>query len=586
MAAELGFTVDLMGVLGAAAVGGYAANRLKQPVLLGYLVSGLVIGPLGLQLINDTTNIEALAGIGVAFLLFALGVQFSLEELNRVRNIALWGSLCQIGLTIALVESISLVFGWVENWPQGIFWGALLSLSSTAVVLKTLTERGEINTQHGQIMLAILIMQDLALGLMLAIVPAVSQPATTATPLWQVIGLVFIKVLCFLVTAIIAGRWIIPVVIRQVALTESSELFLLTLIALCLGVALITASLGLSIEIGAFVAGLMIAEIDYADQALAKVLPLRDTFASLFFVSIGMLIDPWVLIDNFGAILGLVSLVMVGKALLILPIVLWFGYSLKTAVVTSCGINQIGEFSFVLALVGKENGLISDEAYLLLLGATAITLVLTPFAFDLAPKLADQLARNPSFQSVLKRAFPRLGAAGPISTHKVLSGHVVVAGYGRVGQVIVSLLRAKNYSVLVLENSEAAVQRLRRKQIPFVMGDADSELILARAALPEAKALVIALPDPMSTRLLLTRARAIAPRLDIIARAHTTKELDQLSQLGAQEVVQPEFEAALALCTHLLATLGAIDDQHDTTMALIRADHYRSVRRNQAGDLS
>ncbi len=576
MAAELGFTVDLMLVLGAAAIGGYTVNRLKQPVLLGYLASGLVIGPLGLQLISDTGNIQDLAEIGVAFLLFALGVQFSLEELNRVRNIALQGSLFQIGITASLVAIVALTFGWVSSIPQGLFWGALLSLSSTAVVLKTLTERGEINTRHGQIMLAILIAQDLALGLMLAIVPAISGPSSSAAPLWQVIGFVLLKVISFLIAAVIAGRWIIPVIIRQVALTESSELFLLTLIALCLGVALITARLGLSIEIGAFVAGLMIAEIDYADQALAKVLPLRDTFASLFFVSIGMLIDPGVLLNNFGGILGLVSLVMIGKALIILPIVLGFGYSLKTAILTSCGINQIGEFSFVLAVVGLENNLITEDAYLLLLGTTAITLVLTPLAFNLAPTLSAWLYRQPRLQALLSK----LEAAQPSTAHAGIKGHVVVAGYGRVGHVIVNFLRQKGHPVLVLENSEAAAQSLRKDKIPYVMGDADSELILAKAELTSAKALVIALPDPMSTRLLLIRARAIAPRLDIIARAHTTKELDQLSQLGAEEVVQPEFEAALALCTHLLGSLGEIDDQLDATMSKIRASHYQSVRRN------
>ncbi|MEM6452793.1 MAG: cation:proton antiporter [Cyanobacteria bacterium P01_D01_bin.105] len=576
MAAELGFTVDLMYALGAAAVGGYTVSKLKQPVLLGYLASGLIIGPLGLKLISDTGNIQELAEIGVAFLLFALGVQFSLEELNRVRNIALQGSLFQIGLTTALVATVGLMFGWVGSLPQGLFWGALLSLSSTAVVLKTLTERGEINTRHGQIMLAILIAQDLALGLMLAVVPAISDSSSAAAPLWQVIALVLLKVSAFLVAAVIAGRWIIPVIIRQVALTESGELFLLTLIALCLGVALITAQLGLSIEIGAFVAGLMIAEIDYADQALAKVLPLRDTFASLFFVSIGMLIDPSVLIDNFGGILGLVSLVMVGKALIVFPIVLGFGYSIKTAVLTSCGINQIGEFSFVLAVVGLENNLITQDAYLLLLGTTAITLVLTPLAFNLAPTLSDWIYHQPK----LKQLLAKLESTQATSPDEGMTGHIVVAGYGRVGHVIVNFLREKGHPVLVLENSEAAAQAMRRENIPYVMGDADSELILSKASLNHAKALVIALPDPMSTRLLLTRARMIAPRLDVIARAHTTKELDQLSQLGASEVVQPEFEAALALCTHLLGTLGQIDDHLDATMNQIRATHYQSVRRN------
>lgn len=585
MVAELGFTFDLMAALGTAAVGGFIANRCNQPVLLGYLAGGLVIGPHGLtidlgdwlarpidfRLITDTANIRELAELGVAFLLFALGVQFSIEELRRVQNVALQGSLLQIGVTAGVVSAIALTFGWVSALPQAIFWGALLSLSSTAVVLKTLTERGEINTRHGQIMLAILIAQDLALGLMLAIFPATNGSGQV----WQVVGLVSLKVVSFLVAAFVIGRWAIPVVIRQVAMTESSELFLLTLIALCLGVALVTAQLGLSIEIGAFVAGLMIAEIDYADHALAKVLPLRDTFASLFFVSIGMLIQPSVLIENFGAILGLVTLVMVGKALIVIPIVLLFGYSLKTAVLTGCGINQIGEFSFVLALVGLENNLITEDTYLLLLGTTAITLVLTPLSFRFALPLADWLHHQPQLSAWLRRLE---SAQGPSDLGEIRN-HVVIAGFGRVGQVIVSFIRQQGYPVLVLENNEAAVQMLRREKIPFVLGDADSELILSRANLTEAKALVIALPDPVSTRLLLMRAKAIAPKLDIIARAHTTKELDQLSQLGAQEVVQPEFEAALALSTHLLATLGKIDDQLGSTIAQIRADHYRSVRR-------
>ena len=569
MALEASFTFDLMLVLGAAAVGGYIVNRLRQPVLLGYLASGLVIGPLGLQLITDTENIQELAELGVAFLLFALGVQFSLEELNRVRNIALQGSLLQIGLTTGLVSAIALTFGWADSLPRAIFGGTVLSLSSTAVVLKTLTERGETNTRHGQIMLAILIAQDLALGFMLAVLPAVNQPGA----LWQVIGLVLLKIGGFLVAALLIGRWVIPIIIRQVVSTESSELFLLTLIALCLGVALVTAQLGLSIEIGAFVAGLMIAEIDYADHALAKVLPLRDTFASLFFVSIGMLIDPSILINNFDRILGLVIVVMVGKALIVLPIVLGFGYSLKTAVLTSCGLNQIGEFSFVLALVGLENDLISQDTYLLLLGTTAITLVLTPLSLKIASPLAQWLYRQPKLSALLQR-FESPQSVGA----EEIKNHIVVAGFGRVGRVIVSLLQQQGYRVLVLENSEAAAQSLRREKIPFLLGDADSELILAKAALPMAKALAIALPDPASTRLLLVRARAIAPNLDIIARAHTTQELDQLSQLGAQEVVQPEFEAALALSTHLLSTLDKLDDQLEATVAQIRADHYRSVR--------
>ncbi|NEP12909.1 MAG: sodium:calcium exchanger [Symploca sp. SIO2C1] len=566
-AAPHNFILDLTTVLGASALGGYLANRLRQPVLLGYLASGLIVGPFGLELLREQEQIKALAEIGVAFLLFALGVEFSLAELKRVKDIALKGSLLQIGLTIALVALLATVMG--EKLTQGIFLGAILSLSSTAVVLKTLTERGEINTLHGQVMLAILIAQDLALGLMLAILPALNQPENIGSALFAAL----LKVLLFLSAAFAFGRWIVPSAIKHIAATENSELFLLSVIALCLGVALITAKLGLSIEMGAFVAGLMIAEIDYADQALAKILPLRDTFASLFFASIGMLIDPGVLLQNFSLILGLVMLVMLGKAAIILPVVLKFGYSFKTAVITSLGLNQIGEFSFVLALVGLEMGFLSEKQYLLLLGTTAITLVLTPVALRFSPRLADKLANLPLLENYL-RQFRDTKA---LSIPETIRNHVVVAGYGRVGQVIVNILRNQGHSVLVIENSEAAIKKLQLEKIPYIFGDADSELVLEKSHLEKAKALAIALPDPVSTRLLLKRALKLSPELDVVARSHTNTEIDVLTQLGAQEVVQPEFEAALEMGAHVLATLGESQWVIQSVINTIHSERYESI---------
>ncbi|MGM3308600.1 cation:proton antiporter [Anabaena sp. WFMT] len=567
---EHSLILDLTIVLIGTALGGFLAHRLHQPVILGYLVSGFAIGPFGFKLLANVSDIKSLAEIGVAFLLFALGVEFSLAELKRVQEIAIKGSLLQIGLTIALVATVTVITGWATGITQGIFLGAVLSLSSTAIVLKTLTERGETNTVHGQIMLAILITQDLALGVMLAILPALKQPENVAVAL----GFALIKIALFVVVAIILSRWIVPRILRNIAATESNELFLLVLIALCLGVALTTAYLGLSIAMGAFVAGLMISEIDYADQALAKILPLRDTFASLFFSSIGMLIDPTILINNFGLILGLVALVMLGKAAIILVIVLKFGYSLKNAIIVSFGINQIGEFSFVLALVGLKLELISQQTYSLLLGTTAITLLLTPLSLQVAPLIADNLNRNP----LLAKLLQRFSAPKTISLPEIMTGHVVVAGYGRVGQVIVNILQSEGYPVLVIENSEASVQRLRMHQIPYIFGDADSELVVEKAHLETAKALAIALPDPASTRLLLKTALTIAPNLDVIARSHTNKEIDLLTQMGAKEVVQPEFEAALELGNHLLKTLGAAESYIQTIITTIRKDRYLSVR--------
>lgn len=570
MASDPKFILDLTTVLGSSAVGGYLANRLRQPVLLGYLASGLIIGPYGFQLLKDVETVNALAGIGVAFLLFALGVEFSIAELKRVKDIALQGSLLQIGGTIALVAIVSSLIGWVDSIPQAIFLGAILSLSSTAVVLKTLTERGETNTLHGQVMLAILIVQDLALGLMLAILPALSDPENL---LFSILSAV-LKVILFFTVALALGKWVIPGFISNIAKTESGELFLLVVIAFCLGVALITAKLGLSIEMGAFVAGLMISEIDYADQALSKILPLRDTFASVFFASIGMLIDPQTLLDNLGIILGLVAMVMLGKALVVLPIVLKFGYSFKTAVIASLGLNQIGEFSFVLALVGKKSGFLTQDKYLLLLGTTAITLVLTPIGLKWAPQIADWLAKQPLFSGYLNR----FRSTKELSLPETIRDHVVVAGYGRVGQVVVNILRDLGYQILVIENSEAGIKKLRQEGIPYIFGDGDSELVLEKAHLEKAKALAIALPDPASTRLLLKRALEFAPGLDVVARSHENSEIDLLTQLGAREVVQPEFEAALEMGAHMLATLGENPAAVGSIIQTLRTNRYSSVR--------
>lgn len=570
MAAQSDFILDLTLALGCSALGGYLANRVRQPALLGYLTTGLVIGPYGLGLLRDVDQIEALAQIGIAFLLFTLGVEFSLTELRRVRKIALQGSLLQMGLTTLLVLAVSLLVGWVSSPLEGIFLGLVLSLSSTAVVLKTLTERGETSTVHGQIMLALLIAQDLALGIILAIMPALKQGQDLAPTL----GFALLKIGLFLVGALILGRWVVPPLIQHIAATESSELFLLSVVALCLGVAWVTAQLGLSIEMGAFVAGLMIAEIDYADQALGKILPLRDTFACLFFASIGMLIDPNLLTTHLALILELVMVIMIGKAAIILPIVLRFGYSLKTAVLTSFGLNQIGEFSFVLSLVGLQMGLITPQRYSLLLGTIAITLLLTPLWIHIAPILISRLDQLP----LVRRYWQPLQEPKLLSVPEGIRNHVIVAGYGRVGEVLVNILLSQGYPVLVMENSESAVQRLRQRQIPYVFGDADNQLVLDKTCLETAQALAIALPDPSSTRLLLQRALAKAPHLDIIARSHRNEEIDLLTQLGAREVVQPEFEAALELGSHLLRTLGQPPWQISTVLETIRQDRYRTIR--------
>jgi len=563
--------VDLVTVLTAAALGGLLAARLRQPVLLGYLAGGIVVGPSGLGLIKELVQVETLAQLGVAFLLFALGVEFSLGELKRVRAIALGGGALQISLTILATALITLAVGWVATPVQGIFIGAILSLSSTAVVLKSLMERNEVETLQGQVMLGILVVQDLALGLMLAVLPALNQ---SGEAIGQAIALALLRLGLFALGALAAGIWLIPLLLRFLARTESRELFLLGVVVLCLGIALLTEYLGLSIEMGAFVAGLMISEVEYADQTLAYVEPLRNIFASLFFAAIGMLVDPLFVWENLVLILGLVGLVVLGKFLLITPLVSLFRYSLRTALTAGLGLAQIGEFSFVLASKGQVLGMISHRLYLLILGTTAVTLVITPFVLKLMPRIFIWAEAIPSLRTLLNQTDL------PLATSEDLppNNQIVVCGYGRVGRTLVQMLLDKQYPVTVIDQSEEVIQKLRQANIPYVYGNAASLPVLEKAGVDVASGMAIALPDAMSTRLCLKRSLELSPNLDLVVRANHDRDIEILYQLGAREVVQPEFEASLELATHLLVSLGCQSSEVRQEVDQIRKSHYLTLR--------
>jgi len=330
----------------------------------------------------------------------------------------------------------------------------------------------------------------------------------------------------------------------------------------------------LSIEMGAFVAGLMISEVEYADQTLAYVEPLRDIFAALFFASIGMLIDPLFLWENIDLILGLVSIVFIGKFAIITPLVRLFGYPLQTALIAGLGLAQIGEFSFVLASEGRNLGLVSRGVYLLLLGTTAVTLVITPFILRLIPSLFNWIESVPALDRWFKPGEPPL----EVSEHVPLEPPIVICGYGRTGQNLATLLAEQNIPVVVVEQSEAAIEKLRAGGIPYIYGNAVSIPVLTRAGLDRARAMVIALPDSMSTRLCLKHALEISPDLDIVVRANQYQDIELLYQLGGSEVVQPEFEASLEMASHLLVKIGLPTIQIQRQVKAIRNSHYMELR--------
>lgn len=571
MASELKLIVDMVTVLGSATAGGYLAHQLRQPVLLGYLVGGMVIGPAGFGLVALEGDIQVLSEVGVALLLFALGVEFSLKDLLRMRKIALGGGSLQILLTILLGGGLAYLLGWVSTIPKAIFLGAVLSLSSTAVVLKTLIERNEAQTVNGQVMLAMLIVQDLGLGLMLAVLPALTQPPEA---IGSALLFALFKAVLFLVAAVFAGKWLIPPLVRIIGRSGSQELFLLGILVLCLGIALMTYFMGLGIAMGAFVAGLMISNIEYADHALDRVLPMRDVFATLFFASIGLLIDPQFLWENAGILLGLVAVSMVGKAAIVGLVVRGFGYPLKTAIAVGLGINQIGEFSFVLASMAQSQGLFTPRVYGLVVGTTAATLLLAPLFLRLTPVLLRVLEDMPRLRYWLRLSPPPVLVG---AEEGELADHIVVVGYGRVGQTLVRMLYFQGHQILVIDSNEAALPALRDRGIPYLFGDASSVLVLEKANLPKARALAIALPDPLATRLTLNRALSLAPDLDVTVRAHANHEIDALYQLGAQEVVQPEFEAALEMGAHMLLQLGDSAPAVQQAVNRYRRGRYREI---------
>jgi CPA2 family monovalent cation:H+ antiporter-2 len=572
-AGKLTLIIEMVTVLGAATTGGYLASRFKQPVLLGYLLGGILVGPAGLGVISLEGDIEVLAEIGVALLLFALGVEFSLKDLLRVRNVALGGGSLQILITMGLGGVLAYLTGWVDTIPEAVFLGAALSLSSTAVVLKSLTEHNEVQTPHGQVMLAILIVQDLGLGLMLAVLPALTQESGNV---WVAVLVALLKAFLFLAGAVLAGKYVIPFVIHSVARQGSQELFVLTILVLCLGIALLTSAIGLGIEMGAFVAGLMVSNVEYADHALDKVLPMRDIFATLFFASIGLLIDPAFLLANAWVLVGLVTMAMVGKGIIVTGLVKAFGYPLKTSLTVGLGINQIGEFSFVLAGVAQSQGLFSDRLYGLTVGTTAATLLLTPFFLKATPYLIMRLEQLPWLRQFLRQETEAVGLENE------LKGHIVVAGCGRVGKTLMRMLYFQGHDILAIDNNEAVLQPLREREIPYLFGDASSNVLLEKANLPKAKAMAIALPDPMATRLTLKRALSLAPDLDITVRAHDSSEIDVLYQLGAQEVVQPEFEASLEMGAHLILQLGDSPYMAQQVVNRYRTQRYREIMPERA----
>ncbi len=552
---ELGLGLDLIIVLAAAIAGGILAHRLRLPIILGYLVGGIAVGPYGFGLVHDLETIQALATIGVILLLFTLGLEFSLSELKRVGKVAILGGIAQILLTAAVGLALGKLLGWAV--VEAVFFGFLIALSSTMIVLKTLMERGELDSGHGRVMIGILLVQDLSLVPLMIILPAMGGGGAE---LWLSLGIASLKAALFIGVMLLLGMWGLPWLLGRVAGGRSRELFLLTVVTLCLAAAFGAYFLGLSAAVGAFIAGLLISQSVFARQAFADIVPLRDTFGALFFVSLGMLADPHFVVENL-AVIGVVVMVIIVAKFIICALIPWFfGYSPKTILFVGMGLIQIGEFSFVLAGMGLTAGIISPYLYSLTVTSAIITMVLTPFALSFASLLYRRLSQGERLgRLVATRLDP-----GWQDKQWQLSGHAVICGFGRVGNNLARVLQRRNFSYLVIDLDPQVISRLRSRGIPCIYGDASNPEILAHAQLSKARVLICTFPDFIAVELTTRNALRINPRLDIVARVHRDADAELLKGIGVSELVRPEFEASLEITRHTLHRFGltSVEIQH------------------------
>ena len=536
MQANPAFFSDLAYVFVAALVGGLLAWLTRQPLIIGYVAGGIAIGPFTPgPTVSDVQVFELLAEIGVVLLMFSIGIEFSLRDLLRVKWVALLGG--PLGIVLSVLSGVGLAA--VLGWPivDGLVMGAVVSVASTMVLARLLMDRGELHAPHGRVMIGIALVEDLAVVVLTVLLPAVGvlEPGRLAS-----VGLAFGQAALILVPFVFLAARVIPAMMVRVARTHNDELFLLIALAIGLGTAALTQAVGLSLAVGAFLAGLLISNSDYAHETLARLLPLRDMFVALFFVTIGALLDPATVVRNLPLLVALLVLIVPVKFVTRAAITWAFGYPLSTAVRVGIGLAQIGEFSFVLVQVARTAGHVGEEMYNATLAAALLSILINAAVIRFVPPLVGLLRDAPQ-------------PSEPDA--EVSHGHVLLCGFGRVGSAVGEALDTFRVPYRVIDRDPDVLRALRQRGIVSVFGDGARAHLLSRAGVEHASLVVVALPEIESARLSVRAIRALRPDVPILARAHHVRGADELRALGATEVIQPEVEAGATLIRHTLALL-------------------------------
>ena len=551
---------------GVALLLGIVAERMRMPALVGYLVAGIAIGPATPGFVADMHLAAQLSEIGVMLLMFGVGLHFSLDDLLAVRHIALPGAVAQMSIATAL--GMLAAWGWGWPWGSGLVFGLSLSCASTVVLLKALEARGVLETMNGRIAVGWLVVEDLACVLVLVLMPPLAgvlggavdgSAADAAAPaLWLVIVKTLLQVSLFIALMLIVGRRVLPWLLWQVTRTGSRELFTLSVVATALSIAYGASALfSVSFALGAFFAGMVMRESRFSHRAAQESLPLRDAFSVLFFVSVGMLFEPSVLITQTGRVVAVVAIIIVGKTLAALVLVIALRYPLNTALTVAISLAQIGEFSFILAGLGRTLGLLDNDAMSLVMAGALLSIAVNPFLFAaLSPLQRWLVARSEVARRLQQRQDPY--AELPLSTERrYLQGQVVLVGYGRVGRRIAEAMDARAIPYVVAEQNRELVEQLRRRGKAAVSGNAADPAVLVQAHVVDAAMLVVAVADPINVRQMIATARALNPTIEIVVRVLTDDECALLRHEADSKVFLGEEELAKGMSRHVLARFAA-----------------------------
>lgn len=556
-------------LLGISAIIVFVLGKLRISSVVGFLVAGILIGPSGFNLIGDHREIELLAEIGVVLLMFTIGLEFSLKNLLQLRSVVLGGGFLQVSLVTAIITLLSYLF-YRQPFNGAVFDGFLVALSSTAIVFKILLDRAEMNSPHGRFSVGILIFQDLCVVPFMLLVPVLAGNAGDGGN----IVLTIVKAFFVVAAILFSSRWIVPFVFRQIISTKSRELFVITVITLCLGTALLTSALGLSLALGAFLAGIIISESEYAAQAVSDILPFKESFTGIFFISIGMLLDLSVLAGDMGGVAVMVFIIVLIKLVVIASTSYGLGNSLKSSFIAGLYLLQVGEFSFILALEGKKHGLINEGLYQAFLAASIITMIMTPFLIMASSHIAEWITTKTPLHFLEKRKRRADRERYP----KGIADHVIIIGFGLNGGNLAKVLRSVDIRYVVLELNNKTVRAAKRKGEPIYYGDGASVEILYKLGIKSAGVLVVAISDAASTRRIVQLARSANPNLYIVARTKYVAEVEGLKHLGANDVIPEEFETSVEIFSKVLHRLHVPINDIREHIDKIRRDSYRALR--------